>query len=105
MSKERARARAAREAARAADREKAARARERRARVGALRPGLPKRRPPRYGAMPLRTRLGLAFGVVVVQFVGWQVLYGTAARLGLFLVTLAALPIVITLYLSPRSSR
>ncbi|MCW2779196.1 MAG: hypothetical protein JWN17_2921 [Frankiales bacterium] len=105
MSRERARARAAREQARALEREKAARSRARRAKVAALRPTVPTRRPPRYGAMPVRTRLGLAGGVLVVQFLGWQVLTGTAARLGLLLLSLLALPLVITLYLSPRSSR
>jgi hypothetical protein len=107
VSRERARTRAAREAARVAEREKAARARARRRRVQALRPTLPapRRRPARYGAMPRRTRVGLGLGWLLVQFLGWQVLPGTAARLGLALVSLFAIPLVVTLYLSPRSSR
>ena len=104
MSRERARAREAREAARAQERAKTARARERRQKVAALKPPLPKR-PPRYGAMPLKTRLALGFGFLVVQFVGWQVLTGATQRVGLFLLSLLALPLVITLYFSPRSSR
>ncbi len=55
--------------------------------------------------MPLRTRLALAAGVVAVQFVGWQLLPGTAQRLGLLLLSLLALPLVVTLFFSPRSSR
>ena len=105
MSKERARAREAREAARAQERAKAARARERRKKVAGLRPPVPRKRPPRYGAMPLKTRLALGFGFLVVQFVGWQVLGGTTQRVGLFLLSLLALPLVVTLYFSPRSSR
>ena len=105
MSKERARAREARETARAQERAKASRARERRRRLAALRPSVPGRRPPRYGAMPWKTRLVLGFGFLVVQFVGWQVLTGTTQRVGLFLLSLLALPLVVTLYFSPRSSR
>ena len=105
MSKERPRARAARERARAAEQARTARSRARRQQVAALRPPVPSRRAPRYGAMPLRTRLALGFGFLVVQFVGWQVLGGTTQRVGLFLLSLLALPLVITLYFSPRSSR
>ncbi len=102
---QRARARAEREAERAREREKAARSRARRQKVGALVPELPRRRPPRYGAMPVRRRLGLALGWLGVQFVGWQLLDTSPQRLGLALLSALALPLVVTLYLSPRSSR
>ena len=102
---QRAKARAAREAERAAQREKAARARQRRGKVEALKPALPRKQPRRYGAMPVRHRLALAFGYLVVQFVGWQVLEAPAQRLGLALLSLLALPLVVTLYFSPRSNR
>ncbi|MCW2607051.1 MAG: hypothetical protein JWO60_1744, partial [Frankiales bacterium] len=85
--------------------DRAGRSRARRQKVEALRPALPRRRAPRYGAMALRTRLGLAAGLLAVQFVGWQVLDTSAQRVGLFLLSLLALPLVVTLFFSPRSAR
>ncbi|MCW2570531.1 MAG: hypothetical protein JWO88_589 [Frankiales bacterium] len=103
MSKERARARAARESARqterAAERERAAKKQARRKRLNALRPGLPElpRRRRRYGALPLRVVLGLAFGWVVAQWVFWQLVPDVRTRVGLALVSLLALPLVVVL--------
>jgi hypothetical protein len=99
MSKERAKARAAREAERVAERERAARKRARQERLDALKPGLPvlRRRTRRYGALPLRVTLGLAFGWLVAQWVFWQVVADVRTRLGLALVSLLALPLVVVL--------
>jgi hypothetical protein len=106
VSRERARARAAREAARAAEREQAARTRARRHRLRRLRPALPtlpsrRRRPRRYGALPTRLRLGLAFGWLVVQWVCWQLTADPRTRLGLALVSLLALPLLVVLVRTP----
>jgi hypothetical protein len=99
VSKERARARAAREAERAAEAERRARHRARQQRLASLRPELPKvpRRRRRYGALPLRLQLGLAFGWVVAQWVFWQLTPEPRIRLGLALVSLLALPLVVVL--------
>ena len=99
MSKERAKRRAAREAERAAEREKAARKRARQARLEALKPSLPglPRRRRRYGALPLRVVLGLAFGFLVAQWVFWQVVTDVRTRIGLALVSVLALPLVVVL--------
>jgi ferric-dicitrate binding protein FerR (iron transport regulator) len=99
MSKERAKARAAREAARAVEREQAARRRVRQERLAGLKPSLPERprRRRRYGAMPLRVQLGLAFGWVVAQWVFWQLTADTRTRIGLALVSLLALPLLVVL--------
>jgi hypothetical protein len=103
LSKERAKARAAREAARAAERERAERKRLRTERINALRPTLPElpparlRRRRRYGALPLRVRLGLAFGWLVAQWVFWQIVSDTRTRVGLALVSLLALPLLVVL--------
>jgi ferric-dicitrate binding protein FerR (iron transport regulator) len=95
MSKERARARAAREAERAAERDRAAKKRARQDRLEALKPSLPElpRRRRRYGALPLRVLLGLAFGWLVTQWVFWQVVTDVRTRIGLGLVSLLALPL------------
>ena len=99
MSKERARARAAREAERAAVREQALRKRARKERLAALKPSLPElpRRRRRYGALPLRVVLGLAFGWLVAQWVFWQVVPDTRTRIGLALISLLALPLLVVL--------
>jgi Flp pilus assembly protein TadB len=99
MSKERARARAARELERATERERAAKKRARQERLNALKPGLPElpRRRRRYGALPLRVVLGLAFGWVVAQWVFWQLVPDVRTRVGLALVSLLALPLVVVL--------
>ena len=99
MSKERARARAAREAERVAERERAEKKRARQARLEALKPSLPElpRRRRRYGALPLRVVLGLAFGWLVTQWVFWQVVSDVRTRIGLALISLLALPLVVVL--------
>lgn len=99
MSKERARARAAREAQRAAERAAADRKRARQARLDALKPSLPElpRRRRRYGALPLRVVLGLAFGWLVAQWVFWQVVSDVRTRIGLAVISVFALPIVVVL--------
>jgi Flp pilus assembly protein TadB len=99
MSKERARARAAREAERAAERERAAKKLARQQRLEALKPSLPElpRRTRRYGALPLRVILGLAFGWLVAQWVFWQVVTDVRTRIGLALISVLALPLVVVL--------
>ena len=99
MSKERARARAVREAERAAEVERRAKSRARQERLAALKPELPSlpRRTRRYGALPLRVQLGLAFGWLVAQWVFWQVTTETRTRVGLALVSLLALPLLVVL--------
>jgi Flp pilus assembly protein TadB len=99
VSRERARARAAREAERAAERERAAKKRARHERLESLRPSLPglPRRRRRYGALPLRVVLGLAFGWLVTQWVFWQVVADVRTRVGLALVSVLAVPLVVVL--------
>lgn len=99
MSRERARARAARDAERAAERERRERLRARRQRLERLRPELPSlpRRRRRYGALPVRVTLGLAFGWVLTQWVLWQLFGDLRTRLGLALLTLLALPLLVVL--------
>jgi hypothetical protein len=99
MSRERARARAVREAERAAELERRAKQRARQERLASLKPELPQlpRRTRRYGALPLRIQLGLAFGWLVAQWVFWQVIADTRTRVGLALVSLLALPLVVVL--------
>jgi hypothetical protein len=99
MSRERARARAAREAERAAAAERRAKQEARQQRLAGLKPSLPElpRRRRRYGAMPLRLQLGLAFGWVVAQWVFWQVTVDTRTRIGLALISLLALPVLVVL--------
>ena len=99
MSKERARARAAREAERAAERQRAERKRARQARLEALKPSRPvlPRRRRRYGALPLRVVLGLAFGWLVTQWVFWQAVSDVRTRIGLALVCVLALPLIVVL--------
>jgi Flp pilus assembly protein TadB len=103
MSKERARARAAREAAhetaRAAERERIAKRRARGQRMRSLKPSLPElpRRRRRYGAMPRRLQLGLAFGWLVAQWLFWQLVADNRTRVGLAIVSLLALPILVVL--------
>ncbi len=105
MSRERAKARALREAERAAERERRAKALARRRRLEALRPSLPSlpRRRRRYGALPTRVLLGLAFGWLVTQWVFWQIVGDSRSRLGLALVSLLALPLLVVLLPSKGS--
>lgn len=79
MSRERQKARAARQAARLATIEAAARRRTRRARLRGLRPTL-RKRPARYGALPLRARLQLVAVFVAVQALAWQFVHGLGVR-------------------------
>ena len=99
MSKERAKARAAREAERAIERERAEKKRARQARLDGLKPRLPElpRRRRRYGALPLRVVLGLAFGWLVTQWVLWQVVSDVRTRIGLAVISVFALPVVVVL--------
>jgi hypothetical protein len=106
VSKERARARAAREAVQAAEREQPARTRARQDRRRRLRPGLPalptrRRRPRRYGALPTRLRLGLGFGWLVLQWLFWQFTVEPRTRLGLAVLSLLALPLLVVLVRTP----
>jgi hypothetical protein len=105
VSKERAKARALREAQRAAERERRAKALARRQRLESLKPSLPSlpRRRRRYGALPTRVVLGLAFGWLITQWVFWQVVADTRARIGLALVSLLALPLLVVLLPSKGS--
>ena len=106
MSKERARARAAREAERAAERERTEKKRARQERLDALKPRLPElpRRRRRYGALPIRVVLGLAFGWLVTQWVFWQVVSDVRTRIGLAVVSVFALPVLVV-FLPARGKR
>ncbi|GAC1443993.1 MAG: hypothetical protein NVSMB55_19180 [Mycobacteriales bacterium] len=99
MSRERARARAVREAERAAQVEQRAKQRARQDRLASLKPALPvlPRRSRRYGALPARVQLGLAFGWLVTQWVVWQVVFDVRTRVGLALISLLALPLLVVL--------
>jgi hypothetical protein len=111
MSKERARAREARQAARAAEVARAAAERERRERkaqrraaVAAKVPTLPPKRRKRFGALPTRTRVGLAVGWLAVQAFAWMTVADGRTRFGIALISLAALPLVVVLTRDPRRS-
>ncbi len=106
MSKERARARAVREEAREQERQRAAKARSRQAKLAALKPTLPSipRRRRRYGSLPTKVLLGLAFGWLLTQWLVWQLFFDTRSRVGLALITLLALPLVVVL-VQPRRTR
>ena len=99
MSRERAKARAAREAERAAERERVERRRARQQRLAGLKPTVPvlPRRRRRYGALPLRVTLGLAFGWLVAQWVFWQLAPDVRTRVGLALISLLSLPVLVVL--------
>jgi hypothetical protein len=103
VSKERARAREARQAERAREVERRAKERARQARLQSLKPTLPPvpRRRRRYGAMPLKLQLGLAFGWLVAQWVIWQLVADTRSRVALGVVGLLALPVVAVLVRTP----
>jgi hypothetical protein len=92
VSKERQKARAARDAARAAEVAAAARKRERTARRKALVPAvtLPKRRR-RYGQLPLDQLIRLVVLFFAVQGVVWFFFGDVRARISLAVITLAVL--------------
>lgn len=96
MSRERQKARAARQAARRAEVEVAARARQRQARRAARRKALvpsvtvPRRRR-RYGALPLSEVLRLCAIFAATQVVVWFFLPGLATRISLAILTAACL--------------
>jgi uncharacterized membrane protein YbaN (DUF454 family) len=104
MSKERQRARAAREVARQAEVAAAARRRNRQGRRAVLlsrvTPTVPRRRR-RYGALPARVwfRLVVAFGVV--QALSWWFLPGVGQRLSVAVLTLAVLLVLVRTRRSP----
>ncbi len=79
MSRERQKARAARQAAQLAIVEAAARRRTRRAGLLGKRPTF-RKRPVRYGALPLRARLQLLAVFVAVQALAWQFVHGLGVR-------------------------
>ena len=96
MSRERQKARAAREVARRVEVEQAARQRERATSRRALAPKLPARtRRRRYGALPARVRYQVVVSFLVVQAVGWYFLPGTGARLSLAVLTAACLAVLV----------
>ena len=108
MSKERQRARAAREAEQAAARLKAQRAAERRAKVERLKPSapeLPKRQPVyrqrRFPKLPWRLKLalavGYAFAVAAILFLAptWT------GRIGLLVVATMTLPLIVVITTDP----
>jgi hypothetical protein len=98
VSRERQKARAAREAARRADVEAAAAQRAKRVRRQVLlkrvRPTVPKRRR-RYGALTARARYQLFVAFVGVQVVGWYFLSGPGARFSLAVLTAAVLLVLV----------
>ncbi|MCW2599043.1 MAG: hypothetical protein JWM02_872 [Frankiales bacterium] len=104
MSKERQKARAARQAARRAEVEAAARKRARRAKVQGLVPSVtvPRRRR-RYGALPLRVRFQLVALFLAVQVLAWFFLHGAGARFSVAVLTAACLLVLVnTRRSSPR---
>ena len=96
MSRERQKARAAREVARQVEVEQAARKRQRATRRQAVVPKLPARtRRRRYGALPARVRYQVVVSFLVVQAVGWYFLPGSGARLSLAVLTAACLAVLV----------
>ena len=111
MSKERQRARAAREAAKAAEREKAARKRERRQQLeraatttkAAVTP--PKREPVyrqrRYPPLPRGLKIALAVFWLLVQVAAYIGLDRWGPRLAVLIVSTFALPLLVVLLRDP----
>jgi hypothetical protein len=97
VSKDRQKARAAREAARRAEVEEAARQRAKRARRKALVPAvsLPNRRK-RYGALPLTEVLRLVVIFLMFQAVVWFFVPALAARISLAVLSAACLGVYVT---------
>ena len=108
MSKERQRARAAREAEAAKLRAKKARAAERRARVERLTPSvpeLPKRQPVyrqrRFAKLPWRLKLVLAIGYVLAVLAILFLAPTWTGRIGLVVVATMLLPLIVILTTDP----
>jgi ferric-dicitrate binding protein FerR (iron transport regulator) len=108
MSKERQRARAAREAEQARLRAKAARAAERKARVERLTPSvpeLPKRQPVyrqrRFPKLPWRLKLALALGWLAVAVVILFLAPTWTGRIGLLVIATMALPLIVVIVRDP----
>ncbi len=95
MSKERQKARAAREAARRIEVEEAARQRAKQARRKAHLPTLPRRRK-RYGALPLTEVLRLVVIFLMFQAVVWFFVPALAARISLAVLSAACLGVYVT---------
>ena len=76
----------------------ASRSRARRARLARLRPGWPSRskRPRRYGALPLRSRLQLVAGFFAVQALAWQFVHGVGVRASVAVLTASVLLVLVT---------
>ena len=98
MSKERQKARVARQAARRAEVEAAAAQRAKRVRKQVLlqrvKPTVPKRRR-RYGALPTRVWYQVVVIFLAVQVVGWYFLSGPGVRFSLAVLTAAVLLVLI----------
>jgi hypothetical protein len=96
VSRERQRARAARQAARLAEVEAAARKRARKAKVQGLLPSVSRpRRQRRYGAIPVRVRFQSVGAFVAVQALAWYFLHGFGARLSVAVLTAACLLVLV----------
>ncbi len=97
MSRERQKARAAREAARLIEVEAAARRRVRRARMRGLLPSVSRpRRRRRYGAVPARVRFQAVVAFFVVQALAWYILPGAGARFSVAVLTAACLLVLVS---------
>jgi hypothetical protein len=102
LSRERQKARAAREAARSAEVVAAARRRERAARRQALVPRLtlPRTRR-RYGALTGRQRYQVLAAFVLVQALAWFLVSGLRVRFSVAVLTAAVLLVLVTTRRSP----
>ena len=108
MSKERQRARAARETARAAARAKAAKAAERRAKIERLTPSvpeLPKRQPVyrqrRFPPLPWRLKLALALGWLATAVLILVVVPTWMGRFGFLVIATMMLPLIVVIVRDP----
>lgn len=96
MSKERQKARAARQAARLAEVEAAARKRQRRAKVQGLVPSVSRpRRKKRYGALPTRVRVQAVVAFLALQAVAWYFVPGLGVRFSVAVITAACLLVLV----------
>ena len=96
VSKERQKARAAREMARRVEVEAAARKRERQAKLQTLVPRVTRRRRQRrYGALPVRARIQVVIAFFVVQALAWYLVSSLGARFSLAVLTAAVLLVLV----------